>query len=107
MSEVKHFVMYNGQNGFGFGGTGPVTLPTIVDDQTAYQRQTVTIFGSNQACLNPHWVNTLTMVVCRKEAQAEFPTRDWAALSASSMAKPSGPTSRSAMCPGPACNSAA
>lgn len=37
MSTVKHFAMYNGQNGLGLGGSGPVTLPTIVDDQTAHE----------------------------------------------------------------------
>jgi beta-glucosidase len=34
MSEVKHFAMYNGQNGAGIGTAGP---PTIVDDQTAHE----------------------------------------------------------------------
>ena len=37
MSEVKHFAMYNGQNGAGFGTAGPPSLPTIVDDQTAHE----------------------------------------------------------------------
>jgi beta-glucosidase len=37
MSEVKHFAMYNGQAGTGFGTAGPPSLPTIVDDQTAHE----------------------------------------------------------------------
>jgi beta-glucosidase len=37
MSEVKHFAMYNGQNGAGIGSAGPPSLPTIVDDQTAHE----------------------------------------------------------------------
>jgi beta-glucosidase len=37
MSEVKHFAMYNGQNGAGFATPGAPTLPTIVDDQTAHE----------------------------------------------------------------------
>jgi beta-glucosidase len=37
MSEVKHFAIYNGQAGTGFGTAGPPNLPTIVDDQTAHE----------------------------------------------------------------------
>jgi beta-glucosidase len=37
MDEVKHFTLYNGQAGTGFGTAGPPTLPTIVDDQTAHE----------------------------------------------------------------------
>jgi beta-glucosidase len=37
MSEIKHFAMYNGQSGAGFGTAGPPSLPTIVDDQTAHE----------------------------------------------------------------------
>jgi beta-glucosidase len=37
MDEVKHFTIYNGQAGAGFGTAGPPTLPTIVDDQIAHE----------------------------------------------------------------------
>jgi beta-glucosidase len=37
MSEVKHFVFYNGQAGAPPGGAGPPALPTVVDDQTAHE----------------------------------------------------------------------
>jgi beta-glucosidase len=37
MSEVKHFAIYNGQAGAGFGTAGPPSLPTTVDDQTAHE----------------------------------------------------------------------
>jgi beta-glucosidase len=37
MSEIKHFAMYNGQSGAGFGTAGPPSLPTIVDGQTAHE----------------------------------------------------------------------
>jgi beta-glucosidase len=37
MSEVKHFTLYNGQAGAAPGGSGPPSLPTVVDDQTAHE----------------------------------------------------------------------
>jgi beta-glucosidase len=37
MSQVKHFTLYNGQAGAGFGTPGEPPLPTVVDDQTAHE----------------------------------------------------------------------